>query len=206
MIALKRGRQERLVGDERRIGAVGVGVERKAITVLWSQRRQNIAKVLHPVAIGVAFVDGLRVPGRHRPHQDLVIFVAGQAMNGFTAELITAYIAFRGDDFALIHNGSACGADLSRVIGQHIETHGQPTPQRVSRLRRAVTAAFMARPIDLNAGALDGIIHLIANHPDLAATTHCHKIGDAPSKIFIVATVRDGAIWLIAMVEATDHP
>ena len=78
--------------------------------------------------------------------------------------------------------------------------------QRIGALGRPVTAAFMARPIDLDARALYGIVHLIADHPDLTAAAHGHKVGHTPGKGFILAAVGNGAIRFVAMIEATDHP
>ena len=64
----------------------------------------------------------------------------------------------------------------------------------------------MARPVDLNARALDGIVHLVADHPGFTAAADGDKVGHPARKVFIVATVGNCAFGLIAVVQPADDP
>ena len=113
VIALERGRQQRFVGDQRRVRAMSVAMQGKAVTVACPNRFENVAEILHPVTVGIAGVDRLRVPRGYRANQHQIIFMAGQAVDRLAAEAIAAGITLRRNHFALFDNRGARGADLS---------------------------------------------------------------------------------------------
>ena len=173
--ALERRRHARLAGQQRRVGAVRVGVQRKTVTVIRPQNRQNIMKILNPVAIGIARVDGLRVPRGDGADQHQVILVAGQPVYGIAAEAIAARIQLWGNHLAGADDGAACGAHLARVVGQGIEAHGQAAPRRVGFGGRTAPLRRVARPVDLDAGPLDRVVHLVADDPDARSRGWCRQ-------------------------------
>ncbi len=74
--------------------------------------------ILHPIAVGVAFILGQVVPRRRRADQHLVVCMAWHALDGIPAQPIAARIELRGDHLAWVDNRHARGAGFQLVVAR----------------------------------------------------------------------------------------
>ncbi len=86
------------VGNEVGIVAVRVGVQAEAVAVGRAKQLEDVGKIEHPIAVGVAGIGRRRVPGGDRTDDHLCLRL--HLSNGFTAQTIAASVHFRRNRLA----------------------------------------------------------------------------------------------------------
>ena len=87
----------RLTRDRIQVCAMAICMERNPVALLRPQQRQHVGQIFHPVPALIAGILRLIVPRRRPRHQDLVLFVAAQPVDGIAAAAIALHIARRSD-------------------------------------------------------------------------------------------------------------
>ncbi len=212
----KRGVHFELIVDEVQFRAMGIGMQAEAIAVFRPQKAQDVLKIGHPIAAGVAGIHGVDVPRGHGGHQHLVIPMTGHGADGGPAQAIALGIELRGDDLAGVDDQTAGAAipwhEGAEAVGQIPVGEGE-----IRFVAAAVTITRVAAPpspglvrgpvpVDLHPGTFHGQIWLVADDPDLAPLAGPHIVGAAGGKVRVEAAGGQGAVRLIAVVDAADHP
>ncbi|PKO21691.1 MAG: hypothetical protein CVU38_13510 [Chloroflexi bacterium HGW-Chloroflexi-1] len=141
-------------------------MDRDPVAVARSQDGQEVFLIFGPIAVRVAVIGGLGVPGCDRAGDDLVDLVTGHGLDGGAALAVAVCVQARQDHFTRLHQA------------------------------RGVLAAVV-----LDAGALHGEVHLVADDPDVAAPRVADEVRAAPGEIGVAAGVRDSALGFVAVIE-----
>ncbi|OQA40132.1 MAG: hypothetical protein BWY52_02944 [Chloroflexi bacterium ADurb.Bin325] len=124
ILSVLEGRVHERVGvDESRVCAVRVSMDRDAVTVARAYQVEDILQILDPVAVRVAIVGRLRIPGRDRADDDLVVLMARDAPDRVAALAIAVGVHRGQDDLA--------GVDDARRVDALVEAHAGPLDREV---------------------------------------------------------------------------
>ena len=89
--------------DETRIRAMRIGMQGDAVALLRLHQPQDVLEVPYPIALWVAGVGRLGIPGGHRTDEHLVIFVVRHAVDGVLTQAIAAGVHLWSDNLARLH-------------------------------------------------------------------------------------------------------